>query len=192
MDLIEFTKWIEPVFWLSGGLVLCWIYLNRSHTDDNALNIKISKTTELFLLASTLTLAAALRLVLWDYPIPASIFAGEVTALQADARTHESNLFNEWLMDIQKPNPGGTLYQSPLLQPVIVAFNSVFGVGLHSIVKVGAFWGILTVLLAWLCGRILHGQVFGYTPRPVWWIPSSDKDSRLAKSLATPAEYCPC
>jgi hypothetical protein len=55
----------------------------------------------------------------------------------------------------------GSIDKSATILPVAAAFQLVLGPSLHLPVLVGAFYGVASVLLAWLLGRTMVGPAFG-------------------------------
>jgi hypothetical protein len=53
------------------------------------------------------------------------------------------------------------MHESAVMMPVAVAMQAVLGPSLHLQLLVGAFWGVLAVVLAWLVGRSSRSAEFG-------------------------------
>src|ERR1051326_4994977 len=144
-------------------LLLAWLLTRRrpqSEAPDDRPEERVTRS-ELTLLLVVLAGALALRLLWWDRGIPGTIYGGEVITARVDLAVQRGGLWTRWWQLLRSANVSGWLYDSLIIEPVVVAFQMLFGPQIHGIVRVGAFFGVAAVALAWLAGRLLHGPRFG-------------------------------
>jgi len=144
-------------------LVLPWLATRRRRRVESASDRPEQRVTrcEIALLLLVLLGALVLRLLWWDQGLPGTIFGGEIITARVDLAVQRGGLWTRWWQALRSANPGGWLYDSPIVEPVVVAFQMIFQPQINGIVRVGAFFGVVAVGLAWLVGRLLHGPRFG-------------------------------
>ena len=140
-------------------LVLPWL-ATRRRTEPEPSKARAIRS-EIGLLLLILAGALVLRLLWWDQGIPGTIFGGEIITAHADLALQHGGLWARWWQLVRSTNGGGWHYDSPIVEPVVVAFELIFPPQIQGIVRVGAFFGVIGVALAWLTGRLLHGPRFG-------------------------------
>src|SRR5436190_138264 len=105
--------------------------------------------------------ALILRLLWWDQGIPGTLYGGEIITARADVALQEGGLWAQWWHLLRTSQPSSWSYDSAVIQPVVVLFQLIFRPAIHGIVRVGAFFGVAAVALAWVAGRLLNGRRFG-------------------------------
>jgi hypothetical protein len=155
-------EWVAVVL-LGFGLPALWLACRRMpmaeaarDTPDEPLSVG-----EIGCLLLVLCGALILRLLWWDQGIPGTIFGGEIITARADVALQKGALWTQWWHLLRTSQPSSWLYDSAVIQPIVVLFQRVFPPTIHGIVRVGAFFGAAAVALAWVTGRLLHGRRFG-------------------------------
>ncbi|HLY36575.1 MAG TPA: hypothetical protein VKU61_00975 [Candidatus Binatia bacterium] len=163
--LLEVSALVEQAFAVLALVLLAALWLASRHRPRVAPAVDQPGTpvtgTEAALLLVVLAGAVVLRTAWWDRGLPGTIFGGEIGTARAALAVQRGGLLGRWWSLVRQLNGGGWWYDSPVVEPVIVAFQSVFPPQVHGIVRVGAAFGTAGVLLAWLVGRLLHGPRFG-------------------------------
>ncbi len=110
----------------------------------------------------TLVIAAALGLRIVGYTDPQEPrwWFSASTTLWAGQALATGDLGRQWTHLLQTTQ-AQSLERSAILMPVSTAFQALLGPSFHLPQLVGAFWGTLTVLLAWLAGRTIVSSAFG-------------------------------
>jgi 4-amino-4-deoxy-L-arabinose transferase-like glycosyltransferase len=91
--------------------------------------------------------------------VPRFWFA-ETMTLQVAAGQAENSLWEQWKTSLGRTQVNWT-HESALMIPVAAAMQRWLGPSLHLQLLVGAFWGVLAVVLAWVLGRRAHSPEFG-------------------------------
>ncbi len=163
-ELLSTSASVEKAASLLALLVLGGLYAWSCRRDapstDRVEELNLSRVGEGLALLCILLLAVVLRVVKWDEGIPGTIYAGEVITARADLLMRRGGLMSHWWSLLRQPNLGGTLYDSPVIQPFVVGFQWLFGGRIHSIALAGAVFGVTSVALAWCLGRLLRGSHF--------------------------------
>jgi len=108
----------------------------------------------------TILAAALLARVLWcDGDVPRTYFAQTTTLTIADL-ADRGELWRHWQRSLGWTQVNW-VDESAVMVPVALAFHAILGPSLHLPAEIGAFWGVLAVLLAWGLGRSVRSPVFG-------------------------------
>ena len=163
-ELLSTSASVEKAACLLALLILGGLYAWSRRRDalstDRVEELNLSRVGEGLALLSILLLAVVLRVVKWDEGIPGTIYAGEVITARADLLIRRGGFMSHWWSLLRQPNPGGTLYDSLVIEPFVVGFQWLFGGRIHSIALAGAVYGVTSVALAWCLGRLLRGSHF--------------------------------
>src|SRR5438093_4347910 len=163
-ELLSTSASVEKAACLLALLILGGLYAWSCRRDalstDRVAELNLSRVGEGLALLSILLLAVVLRVVKWDEGIPGTIYAGEVMTARADLLMRRGGLMSHWWSLLRQPNPGGSLYDSLVIEPFVVGFQWLFGGRIHSIALAGAVYGVTSVTLAWCLGRLLRGSHF--------------------------------
>jgi len=145
------------------GLCALWLASRRMPAVEPAPDAPDQPVTagEIGLLLCALSGALILRLLWWDRGIPGTLYGGEIITARADLALQKGGLWAQWWHLLRTSQPSSWSYDSAVIQPVVVLFQSIFPPAVHGIVRVGAFFGVAAVALAWVAGRLLHGRRFG-------------------------------
>jgi hypothetical protein len=146
-----------------GALVALWLATRRLPPAAEPSDSPTSKLSapEVGWLFVVLAGALLLRTFWWDRGIPATIFGGEIMTARADAAIRRGNYLAQWWTMVRGVQLSSWAYDSPVIQPLLVAFYSIVHPRLNRIVIFGGLVGTLGVGLAWLAGRVLHGPRVG-------------------------------
>src|SRR5437762_2208445 len=102
--------------------------------------------------------ALILRLLWWDQGIPGTLYGGEIITARADVALQKGGLWAQWWHLLRTNQPSSWSYDSAVIQPVVVLFQLIFRPAIHGIVRVGAFFGVAAVALAWVAGRAVYAR----------------------------------
>lgn len=126
----------------------------------DGLEAALTPAREASCLALILLAALLTRTLGWDQPINAPHWFSQATPLYVAEALQHGHLWEQWLkllQTFQLTRP----HESAVMMPVATAFQIVLGPSIHLPVLVGAFWGVLSIFLAWLVGRTFCGHLFG-------------------------------
>lgn len=146
-----------------GALLALWWACRRLPPVPQKADSPASVLTasEIGLLLLILAGALLLRVLWWDRGIPGTIFGGEIMTARAEAALRRGDYWTQWWNLVRGLQVSSWQYDSPIIQPFLLAFHAVVPPRLHGIVIFGALVGTLGVGLAWLAGRLLHGPRVG-------------------------------
>src|SRR5438046_98300 len=163
--LLRASAIVERAAFVLSPLGLCalWLASRRMPAVEPAPDAPDQPVTagEIGLLLCALSGALILRLLWWDRGIPGTLYGGEIITARADLALQKGGLWAQWWHLLRTSQPSSWSYDSAVIQPVVVLFQSIFPPAVHGIVRVGAFFGVAAVALAWVAGRLLHGRRFG-------------------------------
>lgn len=111
-------------------------------------------------LALVVLAAAILTRTLWYAGETPRFWFSETATLHTAAKLAEGTVWRDWKTALGRTQVNWT-HESALMMPVAVAMQAVLGPSLHLQLLVGAFWGVLAVVLAWLLGRQACSPEFG-------------------------------
>jgi hypothetical protein len=160
--LIELSSGVERVLWIGAALVFVGLLVRafrgpaRATRTALALTPRAERTAIAFVLAWTL----ATRLAFCGSPQQPRFYFAQATTLQMADALQTGELGRRWLElfgNIQVVwDP-----QSPIHAPVAAVFQRALGASFELPTFIGAFWGVLAVLLAWRLGRTAESPAFG-------------------------------
>jgi len=158
--LVERALAVVGVLLVVGLLARCAIAARPAEPLLDRLEASLTPARERLWIALVLLCALLMRTALWDRDLNAPYWFAETTQLWVARALTEGHLARQWL-ELLTTFDAAYPHRSALMMPVATAFQVIFGPVMHLAVLVGAFWGVLGVLLAWLLGRALEGRVFG-------------------------------
>ncbi len=115
---------------------------------------------ELALLTLVLTVAVLTRTVGYDSGLTAPTSLSALTPLDVGKMLADGTLRTQWLA-LFREFQSGAIQNSAMLLPVAAAFQVVLGPSLHLPMMIGAFYGVVAVVLAWAFGRVAVSSAFG-------------------------------
>ncbi|MBF0277215.1 MAG: leucine-rich repeat domain-containing protein [SAR324 cluster bacterium] len=104
--------------------------------------------------------AGTSRLIGWDQALNAPNWFAQVTPLHIAKMMEYGDVWQQWL-GLLNHFQITRVHQSPLLMPVAMGIQWIWGAAIHLPVLVGSFWGMSAIVLAWLLGRSCHSKIFG-------------------------------
>jgi len=111
-------------------------------------------------LAFVVLAVAILTRTLWYAGETPRFWFSETATLQSAAALSQGTVWQQWKTALGRTQVNW-MHESALMMPVAVAMQAVLGPSLHLQLFVGAFWGVLAVVLAWLVGRAARSPEFG-------------------------------
>ena len=164
-----------------AACVVAAIYLGARGARSTAgsvsrLDTSLGTAAEVYCLFLIVAAAMALRIVGHTAPGEPRWWFSASTTLWAARALETGDLWKQWL-GLLRTTQVQSLDRSAIMMPVSVAFQALLGPSWHLPQIVGAFWGTLTVVMAWLAGRAIVSPAFGLafgafvacTPLQVVW-----------------------
>ena len=111
-------------------------------------------------LALVVLAVAILTRTLWYAGETPRFWFSETATLHSAAALAQGTVWRDWKTTLGRTQVNWT-HESALMMPVAVAMQAVLGPSLHLQLLVGAVWGVLAVVLAWLLGRQSRSPEFG-------------------------------
>ncbi len=169
-SLLKLSGLLEWPVLLAAVILLLWVCLRellpsaRRQDSQGAAEQRLERwltsPREAVCIAAIVGISVLTRTFWWDQAISAPWWFGQVTPLYVAEMLETGHFWRQWLDSLLHFQPV-YVHQSAAMIPVATAFQVVLGPSIHLPVLVGAFWGVMAVVFAWLLGRAAHSKLFG-------------------------------